>query len=635
MLLVACTMFSQERRSRADELFFEYAYQEAIRQYQKEQLKRPLTNQQSLNLADSYLKTENYERAASEYLEVYKRDTTMSTHHFNKMLQAMARTSGMDRVKAFLATKKSYLKPELLENADFNFEVLEGEGGKSQTTEILNVNSNSPQSDFSPAFYEDKLLFTTARAVDSKEIYGPSGESFLDIFIARIRPDGNIFNPNPFTGIPDSKFHEATPFYSKELKKVFYIRSNSEGESLTYDESGKNALALGMAGPNGEFRYLLKDLSKSFYYPFYDAENGKLYFAATFEDSYGGTDLYYVYTNNGLIMSGPINLGPRVNTPGNEIAPYIYEGSLFYSSDIFYGLGGMDIYKSEIQQDGSFSIPVNLGHGFNSEYDDFGCIIKQDDSGQYIGYFSSNRKGGKGNDDIYTFKAAEKPGLKTLVFRGIVMNSENDLGIDKVAIRLFDADSTMIKETYTASNGSYRIEVPYRENVALRMTKPEFGTYSREFPASALQEIQGKALDVRLPFIQDVLRTSDSQTQVKVNKFFFERNSSNITPEIETELQKVVETLKQFPHLRIKIESHTDSRGGTTTNQRLSQARADVLKDYLLANGVAEASITEAVGMGESMITNNCTNGVYCLEILHKQNERQLFIVENYEGLVQ
>ncbi len=102
-------------------------------------------------------------------------------------------------------------------------------------------------------------------------------------------------------------------------------------------------------------------------------------------------------------MSAPINLGPRINTPGNEVSPFIFENSFYFASDIFYGLGGMDIYKSEIQGDKTFSIPVNLGLGLNSEEDDFGFIIKNNTTEGLTGYFSSNRPEGKGKDDIYGF----------------------------------------------------------------------------------------------------------------------------------------------------------------------------------------------------------------------------------------
>ena len=358
-------------------MFFEYQYQGAIREYLKEMKSQPLSTQQYLNLAESYMKLSNYERAANTYLEIYSKDSVFSVYHLNKMLQAMSFTKGTDSVRTFLKGNQSIFTPELVENANFNFELRVNGDNSSDASAVFNVNDNSPQADFAPSFYRDQLLFTSARSLNTKRKYEPSGESFLDIFVARLNAKGDIVATRPFNGIPNFEFHQGTPYFSEALDAVFYIRSNEENGDLVFDDNGKNSLALGSSDRNGNFRFLLKDLSTSFYYPFYDAESGKLYFAANFEDSLGGTDIYYVYTNNGLIMSSPINLGPRINTPGNEIAPYIFEGSLYFASDVFYGLGGMDTYKSEILEDNIYSIPVNLGKGLNSEEDDFGFIIKE------------------------------------------------------------------------------------------------------------------------------------------------------------------------------------------------------------------------------------------------------------------
>ncbi|NNL38968.1 MAG: OmpA family protein, partial [Flavobacteriaceae bacterium] len=425
---------AQEKASKADVYFFEYKFKAAITEYQKEKRENPLTSQQTLNLADSYLKTGNFNKAIETYMEVFQTDDVMQGHYYNRMLQAMSVVVGRDSTRNFLKQNRNNLDPILMENADFNFSLLEKNDTTGIDFRILNVNGNSSQSDFAPTFYKDQILFTSARPQESKKIYDPSGESYLDIFSANSDDQGNLNLVTPFKGVPNSAYHQGTPYYSEELDAVFYVRTNEQAGELVFDENGKNTLALGSSDRSGNFRFLLKDLSTSFYYPFYDAASGKLYFAANFEDSMGGTDLYYVYTNNGLIMSSPINLGPRINTPGNEIAPYIFEGSLYFASDVFYGLGGMDTYKSEILEDNIYSIPVNLGKGLNSEKDDFGFIIKNYQDNSLIGYFSSNRPGGKGNDDIYGFIIKDKPGIKTFTLSGSVLNLTTNESIPQAEV---------------------------------------------------------------------------------------------------------------------------------------------------------------------------------------------------------
>ena len=637
-LIVFCftmlaTSFAQEKKSKADNLFYGYDYKNAIVEYQSEMAKAPLNNGQLLNMADSYFKLGNFEDASKIYLDVHKRDTTMSSHRFNKMLQSLAKTSNTDRVKAFLSAKQASFSNELLENADFNYELLNSEMGDDVDFQIFNIDGNSPQADFAPSFFKDKLLFSTGRIQKSKSTYVPSGESFLDIYVAQINSDGNIFSATSFTEIPNSKFHEATPYFSEEIGKLFYILSNTQGGELRYDENGKNSLAIGMSDTKGDLRFLLKDLSTSFYYPFYDAKSSKLYFAANFEEGFGGTDIYYVYTNNGQIMSEPTNLGPRVNSPGNEIAPYILDGSLYFSSDIFYGIGGMDMYKTNMHSDGSFSIPINLGKGINTTFDDFGLILKDNDPDGLLGYFSSNRNGGKGNDDIYGFRTKENLGLKTFALKGRVLNLNSKSGVVKAQVRLLGNDGGVLKEAYTNENGDFRLEIPWREQVTVQATKDRHSIFSVTYNENEFDGVQKGAFNIGLSLIDDVLTEKEGKQLVKIQKFYFDTGNAEITPKIKTELDKVVDAVQRFPQLKLAIESHTNSKGSNRSNNQLSQKRADAIKSYLIQNGLSASNILSATGYGEDKLINNCADGVFCLDFLHNQNERTNIVIANFDEL--
>ncbi|TMM58233.1 OmpA family protein [Maribacter algarum] len=632
-LLMVVVSHAQEEMSKADKYFYMYAYEEAIAEYNKDMRDGKLiTNHQFLNLADSYFRTGDYTNASRIYLDINKRDTIIDNHRFNKMLQSLSKTSEKERIKAFLNTKGDLLANELMENAEFNFELLETTKDP-QKFEIFNINGNSPQGDFSPSFYKDKLLFSSGRPVKSKRIYGPSGESYYDIYVARIGQNGDVLNPNVFDRMPNTKFHKSTPFYAKELDKIFYILSNAEGDKLSFDDNGKNSMAIGMVYENGFFSFLLRDLSTSFYYPFYDDSSGRLYFAANFEDGYGGTDIYYVSTNNGQIMSEPVNLGPRVNSPGNEIAPFIHDNSLYFSSDIFYGLGGMDIYKANTRLDGTFSIPINLGAGINSEKDEFGFIIRGDENLGFSGYFSSNRPGGKGNDDIYGFKIREYLGPKTFSLKGEVVEPKYQQGIINVAVRLMDTEGNLLKEFITKGNGKYQIEIPWRDNLIIEIKKDGHSSFYSSYNKGQLEDLQKSGLNVEMVSIDDIVTERESKNVLDVNDFFFARGKSDVTADIALELDNVIKMLRQFPQLKLQIETHTDSRGGSRTNKALSQKRADAVRNYLLQNGASSSNILSSTGYGEEKIMNSCTNGVYCLDFLHKQNLRTLFVIQNLDEL--
>ena len=625
---------AQEIKSNADKYFYGYAYKEAIAAYKKDMAKGKLiTNHQFLNLADSYFNIGDYQNASKIYLDINTKDSIMSNHRFNKMLQSLSKTSEMERVRAFLSTKKGILASELIENAEFNFELLESSSGASQQFEVFNVNANSPQSDFAPAFYKDKLLFSSGRPQKSKRVYGPSGESYLDIYVGRVGKDGNVVNPNVFDKMPDSKFHKATPFYSEKEQKIFYILSNSDNGQLSFDDKGKNALAIGMVYENGFFAFLLRDLSTSFYYPFYDEADDKLYFAANFEGGYGGTDIYYVATNNGQIMSEPVNLGPRINSPGNEIAPYVLDNSLYFSSDIFYGYGGMDVYKAKVRDDKSFSIPINLGAGVNTVADEFGFIIRANDAGGFSGYFASNREGGKGNDDIYSFNVKESLGPKTISFKGAVVEPKYQQGIKDATIKLMDAQGNLIKEVITKSDGKYQIEVPSIDLLSVQITKNGHSSFYKSYSGEALTALQKAPFILEMLALEEVVIEREEKTVLDVRDFIFARGKSTVTADIAVELDRIVDIVSKFPLLKFKIETNTDSRGGSKSNKILSQKRANAIKSYLLQKGLSNDNITSAVGYGEERIMNSCTNGVYCLDFLHKQNLRTLFVVQNYEEL--
>ena len=245
---------SQEINSQGDKYFYGYAYDDAIKAYQKQmQEGKLMTNHQRLNLADSYFKTGEYNKASKIYLDVNKNDTILSDHRFNTMLQSLVKISERERIKTFLKSRAGQLPSELTQNAEFNYTLLDSNDSGSAGFFIFNLSGNSAQADLSPAFYKDNLLFSSSRKTRSKKIYGPSGESYLDIYRAGIQSNGSLSQPTPFEGIPDSPYHKSTPYYAESTGRVYYILSNTEGKNLAFDENGKNALAIGTADSNGSF----------------------------------------------------------------------------------------------------------------------------------------------------------------------------------------------------------------------------------------------------------------------------------------------------------------------------------------------------------------------------------------------
>ncbi|MCR9227356.1 MAG: OmpA family protein [Flavobacteriaceae bacterium] len=629
-LLGTVLCFAQKKKSQGDVFFFQYEYQKAVSAYEKQLSEGVLTKQQFQNLADAYFETDNYEKASETYIRLYEQDSVLEDHQYNKMLQSLSKSPNTDRTNDFLAQVSSNFPKELMENMEFNNQLLENGAQENQLKyEIFNLNGNGPQTDFAPSFYKSNLLFSSGRQVNKKIRYEPGNEGYFNIYESEIQQNGQIGAIRPFAELKDTDYHEATPSYSPEMNSVFYVLSNTDGQGeLAFDPNGKNALAIAKQTIGGSYQLLLKDLSTSFYYPFYDEISGKLYFSADFEDGYGGTDIYFVYTNYGQVMSAPINLGPRINSSGNEIAPYIFENSLYFASDVFYGLGGMDIYKSNMEGD-SFGIPINLGEPINTEFDDFGMIIRNEGDG-LLGYFASNRKGGKGKDDVYGFKVDEKPGLKTIAFKGLVVNLGGSSEIvPNAEVSLWNMNGKMLAKTTSNEEGQYRLEIPYESELVLDASKERYSRYIKKFDAEELEALQNSTFDIAVSLYDDLVEEREGQKVVKMDDFYFQTNSTQLNDDIKEELAKVVDFVEAFPDAQLRIETYTDSRGGSSTNFKLTQARSDAIKKYLVEKGVNATSILYSIGYGEDKILNNCTNGVFCLEALHKKNQRTLVVVLN------
>ncbi|MFM1877237.1 MAG: hypothetical protein RLZZ241_103 [Bacteroidota bacterium] len=620
-----------QKSSKGDQYFFEYNYAQAITAYELEQKEDSLNSQQSLNLAESYFKTRNYKQAANLYMSLYKAEKPVRGKDFNLMLQSLSKISSDALKDGTIDLRAGALSDELIENASFNFELLQGNLVAALDYQVMPIAGNSPQDDFAPSFFGgNRILFSSNRSSGNKE-ESLGGQAYTAVFVGRIGELGDVSQVNALPWLPELPFHEATPFFSAALNSVFYVRSNTENGELTFDENGKNTLAICLANEENSFMELLSTTSTSFYYPYYEDATERLFFAADFPQGYGGTDLYYVMTSKGKIMSSPVNLGPKINTPGNEIAPYIFEGNLYFASDVFYGLGGMDIYKSQMGIGTSFSTPTNLGPGINSAADDFGFVIRSGETFGFEGYFASNRPGGRGGDDIYHYAVPDTPGLKTLMVQGMVIDSSTEFGLTEASVLFVDANDNVLKEATSAQDGSFRIEMPWQQDVRLIVSKERFSRVVYAGQVAEALMVSGQPVRVTISPIEAVVQQLRGQNVLNLDRFYFNSNSSELDTEIRLVLDQAVQQLKDFPSFTVRVEAHTNSLGSAYSNEELSQARANAIRQYLIANGISENRILEAKGYGETQIVNHCVDGVYCLEVLHRQNERYPIVVLNYE----
>ena len=279
---------------------------------------------------------------------------------------------------------------------------------------IRNVKEiNSPKLDFSPMFYKDGVVFVSTRAPSSVEKQDEwLNDNCMDLYYAPL--DGHKFEtPRPFSDELNSKFHEGPLSFTDDEQKVFFTRNNFNNGKRGKSEDNITKLKIYSARMVKGIWKEIKELpfnsnNTDVCHPaLSDDERVLIFSSSEGENSQGGMDLYVSYWV-GNAWSAPENLGPEINTAGNEIFPYLHhDGKLYFASNGHQGLGGLDLFTASPtgnDEQASWGAPQNIGAPFNSSHDDFGFIINREEK---RGYFTSNRKGGKGSDDIYEFTITE------------------------------------------------------------------------------------------------------------------------------------------------------------------------------------------------------------------------------------
>lgn len=396
--------------ARAESAYSRFAYYSAIDYY-----KRFLTYQKSsveskLKIADSYYKMKDYDQTLAWYDSVLMLGDLPPEHQFqyadvlmNHGMNEQARSWLKSYLEHNPDDKRAHEKLEGLENYDIFFR-------DSSLYTIANFPVNSPYSDFAPVYYKDGFVFVSGRkdVKSKKNIDEWSNEAYLDLYYIGIYGD-SIARPEKLDKVINSKFHEGPLALYDSGRKMIFTRNNYVKKKRTTGEPNTIYFQLFYTEKNAKDEWTkpkmlsIQDKQYSIGHPAMSGDEKTLYFASNLPGGYGGSDLYKSVWQDGA-WGDPVNLGPDINTAGNEMFPHIHQDSiLYFSSDGFRGLGGLDIYKTSLAHPSGV---FNLGFPINSTKDDFGILFNSQANG---GFFSSNREGGAGHDDIYSFTVEVEP----------------------------------------------------------------------------------------------------------------------------------------------------------------------------------------------------------------------------------
>lgn len=500
----------------------------------------------------------------------------------------------------------------------------------SSKYEIRDIPANTEGSEIGPAFFHDQVVFASTSRDNSilSRKYKWNELPYLDLYIGDQAPNGDIINITDFAPKLRTSYHDG-PVSFDQQDKLYLTRNNIGKRGITKDEEGVVNLKIVFGGMEdgeweyrGEFPFNSDEYSTG--HPSIDQSGEVLYFTSDMPGGYGGTDIYFS-TYSGGFWSDPINLGPEVNTTGNESFPFISnDGVLYFSSDGHGGMGGLDIFYS-VPSGGVFTSVFNMGYPVNSPKDDFSFIL--DNSGTE-GYFSSNRTGGRGNDDIYFLKIKYIP----VYIRGIVKDSETNEVLPGTKVSVIDQNADTILTSITKTDGQFEFElnkgpeyVLEIDNIDYYITEAYVQTNNLRTNDDAFAEILLEALPEDDGYPEPIeMEVEDGEPLqiLQIEYLNFDFGQGELLEQAAKTLDELIAQLLEFPEMEIRIESHTDSRGDDEENMLLSKQRAKTTFDYIISKGV-DSERAQYRGFGETQLLNDCINDD-CTEEEHTANNRTI-----------
>ncbi|MBT0607273.1 OmpA family protein [Aequorivita echinoideorum] len=595
---------------KADQHFDRLEYIKAAEEYEK------IVEREK---ADEYV----YTRLANSYY--YINDTQKAEPYFK---EAVATTNNPETVYSYAQTLKANGKSEesniwmkkfaqmapndsraiaFNENPNYIPKLMD----KAEKFEVNIVGElQSEHTDFGGEMLGNKFYFTSSRNTARKN-HKMNQEPFLDIYEAT-NTAGTFTDIKPLKGDVNTKFHEGVLSFSKDGKRMYFDRNDYFDGKYKKNEEGINQLNIYYAElVDGVWKDIqsvpFNNSEYSVGHPAVSADGKTLYFVSDMPGGFGESDIYEVSINDDGSFGEPKNLGKNINTEAKEVFPFVGKnGTLYFSSNGHLGLGGLDVFYAEESSNG-FGKAMNLGSPVNGKSDDF--AFKYDDTSKE-GFVSSNRNGEK--DNIFKLKE-----ICSSTIESIVINEYTNEPLSGAKVDLYDSNENLLSSKIAGNDGRVSFEVECDQDFVVQGSMADFESNA----VTGLKSDKSKvAAEIKLRPIEDII----VEDKVVLNPIMFDYDKYNIKPQGALELDKLVQLMKKYPKMVIKVEGHTDNKGPAEYNRDLSDKRAKSTVQYVISKGIDESRIS-GEGFGESQPIFDC--GDSCTPEKDAKNRRSEFII--------
>ena len=651
-IFLACNItFAQEeenkQKKKADELYEKFAYIDAIKIYEKIAEKGYIDQNILENLGNSYYFNADYPTALKWYDMLFQKakeepdNFKPAVEYYYRYAQTLKSVERYDEANEVLKQFVKLSAPDnvIAQKIDNNIDYLKQIRDNSGRLNIKPVSVNTEHSEYGSAYYDnDKVIITASRKPSLfKSASKWTGDGYYDLFATDLEADGDIRREVRFSSDLNSELNESTPIFTKDYNTVYFTR-NYNNPLKEKDKKGNEDLKVllelykSTRNASGQWqkprRLPFNIVGYSLAHPALSPDEKYLYFASDIPGTHGKSDIFRVEIKEDGTYGKPENLGEKINTEGRETFPFITDDNiLFFASDGLPGLGGLDIFGVKINADGSLGRLQNIGRPGNSPDDDFAFVLN---TKTRQGFLSSNRPGGKGKDDIYSFLE-----ITPLIFNcqkvitGIVRDAETKEILTDVKVTLSDKRQNELQKITNQDNGEFAFnkqEVECGDDyVYVRAQKEDYSV--AENKVDITKSGDNIRTELFLQRIRKQFTVGDNLAKFfNIEIIYFDFDKSNIRYDAAVDLSKIVEVMKEYPKMKIAIKSHTDSRGSDAYNLALSDRRAKSTLEWMVKQGISRDRLT-AKGYGETQLVNGCSNGIPCTEEEHQANRRSEFII--------